>query len=493
MKIGYAYLADECVPNAIAPRLSAETAPVKCKIIRDDRLLVPTGSFPVTNNLLDHIVFALAHEGVNMQILAQTLPMIGSEEMLMFVQNKPTSLVCRRMGWLWELFTQNTLDFQTSASKYEPLFDPARYLTRKNGERSSKWKIIFNGLGTPQWCATVERTDAVNSYIASALLDRVTEWFAGIGRRNAERALGWAYLNETKGSYELENESVSAGKAERFARLLRHAPETRKLTEEYLCELQNEIVSNPFVEAYSYRTEQNWLANGIGASSVTYVPPSPDHIDGLMAAWQEATELLPGQVDPIAAAAIVSFGFVYLHPFMDGNGRLSRFLIHQQLSASGKLGKDQFLPVSVAMKKNELDYLEALESFSKPVRKAWEVIWTGGDPLCECRFLGKESLYRYWDATQQVEFLYKMATEALDVHLQEEVNFLERFDKLDRVVNDTFDIPQALRFKMIQVYLEQGRLSLNFRKKFVFKIPTEAMDWLEANGADILSGESAYL
>ena len=127
------------------------------------------------------------------------------------------------------------------------------------------------------------------------------------------------------------------------------------------------------------------------------------------------------------------------------------------------------------------------------MRKAWEVIWTGGDPLCECRFLGKESLYRYWDATQQVEFLYKMATEALDVHLQEEVNFLERFDKLDRVVNDTFDIPQALRFKMIQVYLEQGRLSLNFRKKFVFKIPTEAMDWLEANGADILSGESAYL
>ena len=203
--------------------------------------------------------------------------------------------------------------------------------------------------------------------------------------------------------------------------------------------------------------------------------------------------MLPLQTDPIAAAAIVSFGFVYLHPFMDGNGRLSRFLIHQQLAASGKLGKDQLLPVSVAMKKHELEYLEALETFSKPARKAWQVIWTGGDPLCECTFLGNESLYRYWDATRQVEFLYKMAAEALDVHLQDEVNFLEKFDRLDRAVNDAFDIPQPLRFRMIQVYLEHGRLSLNFRKKFVCKIPGEAMDWLEANGADIIRGDDTDL
>lgn len=36
-------------------------------------------------------------------------------------------------------------------------------------------------------------------------------------------------------------------------------------------------------------------------------------------------------VDPLVAAACVSFGFVLIHPFMDGNGRLSRFLFHHQL------------------------------------------------------------------------------------------------------------------------------------------------------------------
>ena len=323
MEIGYTFLVQKCAPGTIVPRVSAETAPVKRKIQKDGRLLVPTGSFLETDDLLAHIAFAISHEGINMQILAQVLPLVKAADMQLFVEAKPTSLVSRRTGWLWELFTGRLLDFKTTASKYEPLFDPKRYLTRENGERSPKWKIIFNGLGTSKWCATVERTLTIEKCVTSSILERVAEWFTSIGQLNAERALGWAYLNETKGSFELEKEAISASKAERFARLLRHAPEKRSLTEDYLCELQNEIVSNPYAEAYSYRTQQNWLANGLGASAVTYVPPTPDQIDGLMTDWQEATDQLSKATDPIVAAAIVSFGFVYLHPFMDGNGRLS--------------------------------------------------------------------------------------------------------------------------------------------------------------------------
>lgn len=490
MKIGYAFLAGRCafVP---APRIPAETASVKCRTLKDDRLLVPAASFPETDDLLKHAAFALAHEGVNMQILAQILPKISRNDMTSFVNSKPCSLLIRRAGWLWELFTGQSLDFRTTATKYEPLFDPASYLTRDGGERSAKWKITFNGLGTPKWCATVERTAAIHAGLS--ILDRAAEWFDSIGRRDAERVYARARIHETMGSFELEKDYLSEAKADRFALLLRHASENRRLSEGFLCELQNELIDNPHAQACAYRTEQNWLADGPGGHSVTYVPPPPGLISGLMSSWQEAAEMLPLQTDPIAAAAIVSFGFVYMHPFMDGNGRLSRFLIHQQLAASGKLGKDRFLPVSIAMKKHELEYLEALETFSKPARKAWQVIWTGGDPLCKCTFLGNESLYRYWDATRQVEFLYKMAAEALDVHLQDEVGFLEKFDRLDRAVNDAFDIPQPLRFRMIQVYLEHGRLSLNFRKKFVCKIQGEAMDWLEANGAALIRGDDIDL
>ena len=33
-----------------------------------------------------------------------------------------------------------------------------------------------------------------------------------------------------------------------------------------------------------------------------------------------------GLMDPIVAAAVLAFGFVYVHPFEDGNGRIHRYL-----------------------------------------------------------------------------------------------------------------------------------------------------------------------
>jgi Fic family protein len=91
----------------------------------------------------------------------------------------------------------------------------------------------------------------------------------------------------------------------------------------------------------------------------------PELTDDLMAFANAA----PRFVDPIVAASVLSFGFVYIHPFMDGNGRLSRFLFHQALCQSGRLEKGLLLPVSVAMKRNEADYLAALQQFSRLARE----------------------------------------------------------------------------------------------------------------------------
>ena len=35
------------------------------------------------------------------------------------------------------------------------------------------------------------------------------------------------------------------------------------------------------------------------------------------------------------SAAIIAFGFVFIHPFLDGNGRIHRFLIHDMLTRDG--------------------------------------------------------------------------------------------------------------------------------------------------------------
>ena len=53
--------------------------------------------------------------------------------------------------------------------------------------------------------------------------------------------------------------------------------------------------------------------------------------------------------DPVVAAAVSSFAFVFIHPFEDGNGRIHRFLIHHVLSRRGYSPPGVIFPVSAAI------------------------------------------------------------------------------------------------------------------------------------------------
>jgi Fic family protein len=77
----------------------------------------------------------------------------------------------------------------------------------------------------------------------------------------------------------------------------------------------------------------------------------------------------PDSIDAIIAASAISFGFVFLHPFKDGNGRLHRYLIHEELSNAAFTPKGIILPVSAVILANLDRYKETLESFSRPMRE----------------------------------------------------------------------------------------------------------------------------
>lgn len=58
---------------------------------------------------------------------------------------------------------------------------------------------------------------------------------------------------------------------------------------------------------------------------------------------------LEGGVDPMAVAAALSFGFAYIHPFEDGNGRLHRYLLHHVLARGGYNPAGLVFPISVVV------------------------------------------------------------------------------------------------------------------------------------------------
>ncbi|MGE8482238.1 MAG: Fic family protein [Pseudomonas sp.] len=486
--VGYAYLRDALNLKAFAPKRAAMIKPVTRITLIGDCLAVPQSVAPVQGSMLEHILFALKHEGVNLCILAQALETVSAKQLLNELAKSPNGVFIRKACFLWESFTGQQLEYSVPVrGGVVALFDPKLYVTGP-AVRNSRWRIDFNGLGSLRYCATVERTPELETLLSLDILGRAKAFMATLPPEMMDRAINWAYLHETRDSFAIEKEEPSEEKSRRFVQLLRQAHEGRELSEDYLVELQNSTVSNPFDKAVLFRHEQNHLHNGLrGAAGVSYVPPAPDLCRELMEELMSFANRSSKQVDPLVAAAVTAFGFVFLHPFMDGNGRLSRFLIHQTLCHSGALENGLLLPVSVAMKHEESNYLAALKDFSHSARDFWNVTWLDADQM-SFEFIGHPSIYRYWDATRCVEFTLQMARRALEVELREETEFLDRYDRVIKAVNQRFDVRGSDLSMLVMMCLDNdGKVSKNRRKQFQYSVPEEVFEFIEQEAGRLLS------
>lgn len=493
--VGYAYLHEYLALGVCPPKHPARVRPVTRIMSMGNEIAVPAGRAPDAS-LLAHLVFALKHEGIDLAILAGSLPHLPIEELREALQTSPNGIYLRKLAYLYEaMVTRLPFDIVVSG-RAVPLFDPEHYIVGPS-VRDSRWRIDFNGLGTLGYCATVRRTSVITALLEEDILGQASTFMASLPTGMLDRAIQWAYLSETQSSFAIEQESPSPDKQQRFMQLLRQAHERRPLTEAYLVELQNSTISNPFDKAVTFRHEQNYLHNGLpGALGVSYLPPPPALCDELMnglMTWanQDSDKGVAEGVSPLVVSAVLSFGFVFLHPFMDGNGRISRFLIHHTLCRKGGLDRDNLLPISVAMKRHEAEYLAALEAFSKPTREHWNVNWIDADQY-DFHFKGLEALYRFWDATEAVAFLLKMAKAALEDELKAETHYLACFDHVYAVINEAYDIRGSDLARLVMMCLSnEGRLSNNRRKQFRYQVADEVLDAIETEARKVLEAHQS--
>lgn len=169
-----------------------------------------------------------------------------------------------------------------------------------------------------------------------------------------------------------------------------------------------------------------------------------------------------GVIPAIIHAATVSYGFVFMHPFEDGNGRIHRFLIHNILFLRGAIPKGLMFPVSAAMLKNPALYDHSLEAFSNPLMRLVEY---GLDDLGQMSVPGETGrLYRYIDMTAQAETLYDFVTLSIEHELVEELDFLANYDRTKQAIQEIVDMPDRLIDLFIQLCL-QNNSRLSARKK----------------------------
>jgi hypothetical protein len=194
-----------------------------------------------------------------------------------------------------------------------------------------------------------------------------------------------------------------------------------------------------------------------------------------------------GVLDPVIAAAVLAFGFVYIHPLEDGNGRLHRFLIHHVLATRGLNPPGLVFPVSAVILDRLDNYRTVLESCS---RRLLPVVEWRPTPQGNVEVLSDTAdFYRFFDATPHAEFLFACVARTIDEDLPREAEFLRRHDLFRARVTELVDMPERM-LDLLFRFLHQngGRLSKRARENAFTALEPREVEAVETFYAEAFAG-----
>lgn len=465
---GYAALIRQYKLNKVAlPPQLAITSERHIKASTDQWLILTTRHAP-EDTLAGHLTFALKWEGVQLGVLAALFRATGPEPIRRLVEATPTGAYARRVWFLYEWLTGSELDVPPLGKvKAVPVIDPELQYGIENGEPAARQKVINNLPGTITFCPLVRRTVKLEQFRKSELARQARDILGKTHPDILARAAAFLLLSDSKSSFQIEGEQPPAQRIARWGRVIAEAGQVQ-LSRAELERLQKIVIGDTRFVHVGLRTEGGF----VGVHDRTTGEPIPDHIsarpedlpslvDGLPALKKRS---LAGGVDPVIAAAVVAFGFVYIHPFEDGNGRLHRWLIHHVLAKGGFNPPGLAFPISAVILRRIDEYRRVLESYSRPLLDLieWRPTLDGNVEVLN----ETADFYRYFDATAHAEFLFDCVEETVKRDLPNEVRYLEAYDGFVNQVESFFEMPKK-KLDLLWRFLEQngGKLSTRARGK----------------------------
>ncbi len=427
-----------------------------------------TSAYRPEDSLAGHLRFALRYEPTDLAVLAATFATQDAARAIeAWVKSEPTGTYARRAWFLYEWLTGQTLDIPDAGTgNYVDALDPALHITAK-GIQSRRHRVRDNILGRPGFAPMVRRTPRLTAFQGENLAAEAHATIANTDPTILARAVSYLYTKETKSSFEIEHEKATGQRAERFVAALRAAGSFDPTEPRSLVELQNVIVDRRYA-AKGFRDFQNFVGETAGdyREIVHFICPRPDDVSPLMSAWADMVRRLEnGATDPVVAAALIAFGFVFIHPFEDGNGRIHRFLIHQVLSQEGFTPDDVPFPVSAAIVRDLKSYDAVLGTFSSSIQPFIDWHFTADQKMIVDN--ETDRLYRYFDATAFAEYLYGKLAETIRKDLKEELDFVAVYDAALSGVRDIIDMPDRRASLLVRLCLQNGgRLAKGKRDLF---------------------------
>jgi Fic family protein len=413
------------------------------------------------DKLVDHLEFALKYDGVNLALLSRIFEYLSEKELAEYIQSKPTSKYARRIWFFYEFLTGRKLPIDDLLyGNYVDALDQDKYYTLNKGEKSSRQRINNNLLGPTSFCPIIRKTQMLSLMEKDDLRQRCETMLANYSPELLRRATNYLYSKETKSSFEIEHIAHDASRVEKFITILKLAELEDYVDKDRLIEIQHSIV-DPRFKDIDYRSSQNYIGQTLAfyKEVIHYICPKPLDLPALMSGLMESHQKMKkSQISAIIHATVISYGFVYLHPFEDGNGRIHRFLIHNILAQKGILPTGIMFPVSAVMLKHSADYDASLEAFSQPLLQLIEYslddigqMTVANDTAC---------WYRFIDLTLQAEALYAFVIKTIDDEMDLELKFLASYDQAKKRIQGIVDVPDRLIDLFIHLLTQNnGKLS----------------------------------
>lgn len=418
------------------------------------------------DTLYGQLVFALKYEGVNLLVFKKLFEKLEKEEVENWVKSEPLGQYSRKIWFLYEWLMQSNLDLpDLKAGNYVSLIDETKQYACNESINSTRHRIKNNLPGTVNFCPLINKTQKLETYIQENLSEKAGTVIKGIHKDILLRTSAFLLLKDSKASFTIEGENPGQNRAMRWGKALGQAG-SKNLTKEELLRLQQIVIENSRFIKLGFRTEGGF----VGEHDRSTGEPIPDHIS---ARWQDIENLIDGLIatvnlhdgkalHPILSAACIAFGFVFIHPFVDGNGRIHRYIIHHLLSKMNVTPQGIIFPVSAAILEKIDDYRQVLERFSHPLLDfiSWKTTQQNNIEVLNDTI----DYYRYFDATTQAEFLFDCVDYTITHIIPEEVKYLQQYDAFKIWLDDKFQMPDKTVALLVR-FLEQNRGTFSKRAR----------------------------
>ncbi len=441
----------------------------------------PIGRITVENSWQGHLLFALKHEGVNLEVLKALFSVVSQSDVVDLVRIHPTGVFSRRVWALYELLTGQRLPLpDLKQGSYSLLVDEKHQIVRpiSVSTRIRRMRLVNNLLGDRDFSPLVRRTDIIDKYSADRLKRMSDTLLKRYSPELLYRAIRYLYVKETRSSFAIERETPDQKRMQSFVSILQRISDSQ-MTKETLVDLRNQVVETRYRQA-GWRQDQVYVGETVapGCEKVHFIAARPQDVEDLMSGFLRTLEtLMRSAVDPVVLAAIMSFAFVFIHPFDDGNGRLHRYLMHFILSQTGFTPKDMIFPISAVLQKHPDVYDRLLETFSRRVMQRLDYEIDGNGEITVKN--DSADFYRYIDFTEIVENFQRLIVETIRSEWRTELDYLVNYDRIRKGMRQIVDLPEKKANQFILfVKNNRGRLS-EAKRHFFAELTDEEVRALE--------------